>query len=254
MSSQTTAQLYEIFNSIQGEGLYVGERQIFIRFAGCNLSCQYCDTPQSQNLTPEFKVEQTPGKRDFKNYPNPATVTQLLEIVGNFNKHKGLNHAISLTGGEPLLQVDFLKTSLPILKKEIGLFFYLETNGVLPDHLAEIIEWVDIIALDIKLPSATGLSPYWKEHRKTLETAALQNVFVKIIFTRETPPKEIDDATSLIAEVSVDIPLILQPVTPHGSIKHRPQPEQILAAQAIAKRKLQTVRVIPQAHKIFGMV
>jgi len=247
-----TAQLYEIFNSIQGEGLYVGERQIFVRFAGCNLSCQYCDTPQSQSLVPEFKVEQTPGKHDIKTFPNPATTEQLLEIIEGFNKNKGINHSISLTGGEPLLQVEFLKEFLPTLKKSVSLPLYLETNGTLPDHLSEVIELVDIIAFDIKLPSATGLSPYWKEHKKALETAALQNVFVKIVFSRETPAKEIDDAVTLIADISVDIPLVLQPVTPHGPIKHRPQPEQILAAQAIAKRKLKTVKVIPQVHKLFG--
>ena len=247
-----TAQIFEIFNSLQGEGLYVGERQIFIRFAGCNLTCQYCDTPMSRVCPESFRVEMTPGHHDFKNFPNPATAEQLVRILHGFNKQKGINHSISLTGGEPLLQVDFLKTFLPILKKELGLPIYLETNGVLPDHLAEVIEWLDFIAFDIKLPGSTGLSPYWKEHRKALETAVLQNVFVKIIVGRETPIKEIDEAVNLIADVSADIPLIIQPVTPVGTIKHRPQPEQLLAAQAVAKRKLKTVRVIPQMHKLFG--
>jgi len=41
------ADIAEIFSSIQGEGLYVGRRQIFIRFCGCNLNCRYCDTETS---------------------------------------------------------------------------------------------------------------------------------------------------------------------------------------------------------------
>ncbi|HPX77174.1 MAG TPA: 7-carboxy-7-deazaguanine synthase QueE, partial [Methanobacterium sp.] len=40
-------RISEIFSSIQGEGKLVGRRQVFIRFSGCNLTCNYCDTPQS---------------------------------------------------------------------------------------------------------------------------------------------------------------------------------------------------------------
>lgn len=258
--SATEAQICEIFNSIQGEGLYLGERQIFIRFAGCNLSCQYCDTPQALVVPKEFRVEVTPGRKDFKQFKNPVTIPQLIELVASFQKSKGVNHSLSLTGGEPLLQVDFLKNFIPELKKEInyptiaGLPIYLETNGVLPDHLSEIIDQIDIVSFDIKLPSATGLSPYWKEHKKALEVAYMKEVFVKIVFTRESKAKEVDEAVSLIAEIDEKIPLVLQPVTPFGPIKHRPYLDQILAFQAIAKRRLKKVRVIPQVHKIFGVL
>jgi 7-carboxy-7-deazaguanine synthase len=252
--SNPEAQISEIFNSIQGEGLYLGERQTFIRFAGCNLSCQYCDTPQALVVPKEFKVEVTPGKKDLMKFPNPASPARLIEILSSFQKPKGATHSISLTGGEPLLQVDFLKSFLPELKKEIGLPVYLETNGVLPDHLSEIIDLVDIVSFDVKLPSATGLSPYWKEHKKALEIAYLKEVFVKIVFTRESKAKEMDEAVTLIAEIDEKIPLVLQPVTPFGPIKHRPHPDQILAFQTIAKRKLIRVRVIPQVHKLLGVL
>jgi organic radical activating enzyme len=252
--SQNQAQICEIFNSIQGEGLYLGERQTFIRFAGCNLTCQYCDSPQALVVPKEFKVEISPGKKNFKQFSNPATIPQLIEHVSAFEKPKGANHSISLTGGEPLLQIDLLKNFIPELKKEIDLPIYLETNGVLPDHLSEVIEMVDIVAFDMKLPSATGLSPYWKEHKKALEIAYMKEVFVKIVFTRESKAKEMDEAVSLIAEVDEKIPLVLQPVTPFGPIKHRPNPDQILAFHAVSKRKLKNVRVIPQVHKIFGVL
>ncbi|MBU0672014.1 MAG: 7-carboxy-7-deazaguanine synthase QueE [Candidatus Margulisbacteria bacterium] len=252
--STTEAQISEVFNSIQGEGLYLGERQTFLRFAGCNLACQYCDTPQALTIPKEFKVEITPGKKDFKQFTNPATIQQLIDLANSFQKPRGVNHSLCLTGGEPLLQVDFLKLFLPALKKGLDLPIYLETNGVLPDHLLEVIELVDIIALDIKLPSATGLSPYWKEHKKALETAYLKEVFVKIVFTRESKVQELDEAVSLIAQVDEKIPLVLQPVTPHGPIKHRPNPDQIMAFHNVAKRKLKTVKVIPQVHKIFGVL
>jgi len=252
--SSTEAQLNEVFNSIQGEGLYVGERQTFVRFAGCNLTCQYCDSPEALNISKQYRVETNPGKKNFSQFNNPITVEQLIDLVLSFEKPKGVNSAVALTGGEPLLQVDFLKNFLPDLKKKLDLPILLETNGVLPDHLAEIIELIDIIAMDIKLPSATGLSSYLKEHKKSLETAYLKQVFVKIVFSRESKVTELDEAVSLIASLDEKIPLILQPVTPSGSIKHRPTPEQIIAFDNVAKRKLKKVLVIPQVHKLLGQL
>ncbi len=250
--SATEAQLSEVFSSIQGEGLYVGERQIFVRFAGCNLSCQYCDTPEALIVTPTFKFAPTAGIHKFETRKNPVSVEQLIELVGLLDKPAGVHHSISLTGGEPLLQVDFLKGFLPELKKKVNLPIYLDSNGVLPDHLNEIIDLVDIIAMDIKLPSATGLSPYWKEHKKFLEIAYLKEVFVRIVVLKEMRMLEIDETAKLIAEVDDKIPLIIQPVTPHGSIKHRPGPQELLAYHTAAKRRLKSVRVIPQVHKMQG--
>ncbi len=251
--SSTEAQIAEIFNSIQGEGTYIGERQIFIRFAGCNLSCQYCDTPQALDIPKAFKVESTPGKKDLKSFDNPATLDQILSIIDSYLKQKELNHSISLTGGEPLLQVDFLKKFVPELKKK-KLLVYLDTNGVLPRHLEEVIDFIDIVAMDVKLPSATGLSSYMEDHKKTLEVAYAKEVFVKIVFTRESKIKEIDDASKMIAEIDEKIPLVLQPVTPHGPVKHRPTPDMLFAFHAVAKRKLKNVKVIPQVHKIMGIL
>lgn len=247
------AQLCEIFSSFQGEGPYVGVRQIFVRFAGCNLSCQYCDSPQALTFSPTFKVENLPGEKKAETQNNPVSSDNLLKIIERLNKPDGIHHSVSLTGGEPLLQVEFLKTFIPALKDATRLPIYLETNGVLPDHLNEVIDLIDIIAFDIKLPSATGLSPYWKEHKKAIETAYLKELFVKIVFTRESNVRELDEAVSLIAAVDDKIPLVLQPVTPHGPIKHRHGAEEIFAFHAVAKRKLKNVRVIPQVHKLIGI-
>jgi len=246
-------QLNEIFSSFQGEGLYVGERQIFLRFSGCNLSCQYCDSPEALTLTPTFRCEQDALTRKSTLGKNPIRVDELIPIISQLNKPIGLHHSISLTGGEPLLQVDFLKDFLPELRKKCELKTYLETNGTLPDHLAEVIDYLDIIAMDMKLPGATGLSDYWKEHRKFLETAYLKEVFVKLIFTKETKIKEVDEAVSIIAALDDKIPLVLQPATPHGQIKHFPDAEHVFSFFNTAKRKLKHVRVIPQSHKVINV-
>jgi organic radical activating enzyme len=245
--SKTSAQLCEVFPSFQGEGPYVGERQTFIRFAGCNLSCSFCDTPQALAVTPTFSVK---IEGELRKINNPATTPQLMDLVRAYPRN--LTHSISLTGGEPLLQVDFLKDFLPELRQE-KLPIYLDTNGVLPKHLEEIIDLVDIVSLDFKLPSATGLSPYWAEHKRALEVAYTKEVFVKMVVVSGTKAKEIDEAASIIASIDPEIQTILQPVTPHGPIKHRPKPEELFSFFAVAKRKLKRVRVIPQVHKILGL-
>jgi len=245
--SSTEAQLCEIFSSFQGEGPYIGERQTFIRFAGCNLSCSYCDTPQALIISKEYTVR---TDKEVKKNLNPVAIPQLIELVRAYPKN--LTQAISITGGEPLLQVDFLKNFLPELRKE-ALPIYLETNGVLPQYLEEVIDWVDIVSLDFKLPSSTGLLPYWSEHKRALETAYTKEVFVKMVVTPETKAKEIDEAASIIAALDPEILTVIQPATPHGTIKHRPKPEELFAFHAVAKRKLKRVRVIPQVHKLLGL-
>ena len=102
-------------------------------------------------------------------------------------------HSISLTGGEPLIWADFLKEFMPRVKVK----YYLETNATIADNLEKIIQNVDIISADIKLPSCSGILDSFERHRKFFETiknsritCALEkefncdnkNIFAKIVF------------------------------------------------------------------------
>ena len=89
----------EIFSSIQGEGKYVGCRQLFIRFVGCNLSCRYCDT---EDMLAADKCD----LENDKVLDNPVTLTDVLPYIKKRLQEK--HHSISLTGGEPLLYTDFI--------------------------------------------------------------------------------------------------------------------------------------------------
>ena len=64
----------------------------------------------------------------------------------------------------------FLKDFCHALHRE-GKKIYLDTNGTLPDALAEIIKDIDIIAMDIKLPSSTQQQAFWAEHKEFLKIA-----------------------------------------------------------------------------------
>ena len=212
--SDRSADLIELFSSIQGEGLLVGLRQIFVRFVGCNLDCDYCDTSAALNsYPPEFcAIEKTPGRRDFVNIVNPVTLDHVLGVIANWQKGwPGTHHSISLTGGEPLLQVNTLRVWLPELKSVLPI--YLETNGILHENLLEIIEHLDFIGMDVKLPSTSGQSGLWEQHRLFMNIAARKNVFVKVVIDEKTQDWEIVRTCEIISSVDREIPLILQPRT-----------------------------------------
>lgn len=255
MNNQPTANLIELFSAIQGEGLNVGTRQIFIRFAQCDLRCHYCDSAHTWGISETCNIEKTPGKRDFKTHSNPVELPLLLEWVKQHNL-PGLHDSISLTGGEPLLQAAFLQEFLPQIKALTELPIYLETGGHRPQQLSRLLPYLNLVGMDIKLKSVSG------EHRMEAHSDFLQRcyqasvpVFVKLIVSNTTDPKELEFTARLIAQISPKIPVFLQPVTPLekplevGQV-FPPTPDQVLDWQALMKHSLVQVRVIPQTHKM----
>ena len=258
----TTARIIDVFSSIQGEGLYVGQPHLFVRFWDCNMTCHYCDT-EYRGPFQEMSLGQLEAK-----------VSQLLV-------ERGPHEAVSLTGGEPLLWWQFLTGFLPWLKSA-GQRTYLETNGTLSQSLEAVLPWVDVIAMDLKPPSATADRPVWREHAAFLEAAMRPatppELFVKIVVTPETTDDDLDRAVGLLASVDRRIPLVLQPVTPppvlppagassgrpegpktgggvtpYGLVVRGPQPGLLTRWLQRARLRLDDVRVIPQIHPILGV-
>lgn len=226
------ARIVEVFESIQGEGKYAGVSQIFVRFAGCNLRCCWCDSPQAW--------EPRPGEfRDMAPEELGAVIREL----------RGRPHSISLTGGEPLLHADFLKAFLPLLKRD-RFAVYLETNGTLPCGLAEVIGGVDIISMDMKLPSSAECPPFWDEHAAFLRVAREKDVFVKIVVARTTSREDIIRSAVMISEEDPKIQLFLQPN--HLDIKNGVV-EKCRELQTCCLDYLADVRIMPQMHKFMDI-
>ena len=216
----------DIFLSIQGEGPYVGARQLFVRFYGCNLKCRYCDT----ELTAYDKY----------------TPQELYTVLKSF---KTQYHSIAFTGGEPLLQAEFLKVVLGFIKHD-GIKVYLETNGTLYKQLSGLIDLVDIVAMDIKLPSATGLTPLWDEHRKFLEAAKDKELIVKTVITNTTIKDDLILALDLVKSFNDKTVFVLQPNSLEmGDLLLK----KIQDFHHTALEGLKDVRMIPQVHRFIGV-
>lgn len=252
------ANLVELFSAIQGEGAIAGTRQIFLRFARCDLRCHYCDSAHTWGVDRFCRLEKTPGVRDFEFLPNPVTAEVLLEAIARQHLPH-LHDSISLTGGEPLLHAKFLQKFLPQLRDRVPLPIYLETGGHRPYDLQSILPALDLIGMDIKLPSVSGESR-WEAHRAFLELchAAGVETFVKTIVAAHTNTADLQQMATLIAAIDPKIPVFLQPVTPlpvpHAETIVPPSPEQVLTWQAQLKQSLASVRVIPQTHKAIGQL
>lgn len=222
------AKIKEIFSSIQGEGPYIGVKQLFIRFCGCNLECNYCD---ENALLDEYYLEFNPE--------------ELKKYIEDFNL-KNI-HSISLTGGEPLIWADYLKEFLPMIKTKI----YLETNSTLKNNLEKIIGYIDIISADIKLPSASGIESSFAIHDEFFKTAKKYNkeIFAKIVFDENILDNEISNSLKLAEKYN--LPLILQPKTTGNKIS--PDKEKIIEVFNKFLNDYPNTRVIPQVHKFMGV-
>ncbi|MDB9348634.1 7-carboxy-7-deazaguanine synthase QueE [Nodularia spumigena] len=258
---QPTARLIEVFSAIQGEGLNVGTRQLFIRFALCDLRCHFCDSAHTWNAPATCRIERSPGLRDFEIHSNPVPLPILIQWVERQNL-PCLHDSISLTGGEPLLHAAFLKEFLPQVRSLTNLPIYLESGGHRPEQLAMILPYLDSVGMDLKLPSVSGES-LWTEHTNFLQLCSSTHleVFVKIIISDNTDPAELERSAAMVADVSPDIPIFLQPVTPLAASEQltetpvlAPAPEKVLMWQTLMKRFIPHVRVIPQTHKMLNQL
>lgn len=239
--------IIEIFSSVQGEGKYVGCRQVFVRFEGCNLACRYCDTENAPGAHPHCRIERQAGSQLFYERENPLTPMQAAEEINRLLAETP-HQAVSFTGGEPLLQAEFIHALRPLL----AVPFFLETNGTCVPQLEEIIEDVDIISMDIKLPSVLS-RPVWEEHRRFLAVARRKDLYLKMVLSAETTREEFEAAIRLIGACAPDTLLVLQPVTPFGGCVAI-APERMLAAQSFAAKRLRDVRVIPQTHRMMDQL
>lgn len=124
---------------------------------------------------------------------------------------------------------------------------YLETNGILPEALEDIIADIDIIAMDIKMPSSTKQKSYWKEHEEFLKIALGKEVFLKAVVSADTQMADMRKAVDLVVQRDPTLDFIIQPNTfelKNGVMK------KCLEFHDYSLKYLPNARVMPQMHKV----
>ncbi len=247
------SDLIEVFSAIQGEGLVVGVRQLFVRFGHCDIKCAYCDTPLCHVDLPRARIEVEAGKRVFESWRNPVPWDDLAFAVGRLVDSGPRHESVSLTGGEPLLHTEAIQSLAPRFRR-LGLPVYLETNGHLHEAMSQVLDVVDQIAMDIKTPATTGLPARYEDNRTFLALLEDRDVFVKIVVGEGMSDEELGAALGVVEDVAPSTPVILQPVTPHRGVGTPPAPSRLLEMHALASSRLPHVRAIPQTHKMTGQL
>jgi len=206
-------QITEIFYSIQGEGVNIGLPTIFIRMAGCNLNCSWCDTKYAKE-----------GGRE----------TKLKNLMDYLQRNFSGCSRVCITGGEPLVQkkalVKLIETLVARKYKIV-----LETNGSF--NLESVTNWHSgkklVLAVDVKTPSSGEQKSFKKGNLKFLG----KNDMLKFVIADE---KDYEFARSFLEEHEPGCAIIFTAV---GGLELKWLAEKVLNDKI-------DVRVLPQLHKI----
>lgn len=182
-------RISEIFYSVQGEGCLVGVPSVFVRASGCNLRCDWCDTPYAS---------WTPEGREMR----------IEEILREVARHP--SRFVVVTGGEPMVAKD-IRVLLALLREE-GMHVTLETAGTVPPEGAR----VDLASISPKLansrpdPGRAGAAWVDRHERTRLQPGVLrlwleqaEDFQLKFVISSEEDLREMQ---VVVAAIGVPVP------------------------------------------------
>ena len=227
-------RLFELFTSIEGEGLFCGTKTLFVRLAGCPFTCFYCDTLDALPLDSgnEYSIEQAQHMID------DALQSETFKV--NF------------TGGDPLVQHE----AVAILAKYVqskNIKTYLESSCFDSEKFAHILPFIDYSKIEFK----TIDSEFVKHDNGVMINTALKclelslaskaTTFIKIVVSARTRKETIKDLTVKIFSLDTEklVGIFIQPT--FGI--EEPSLELLVEFYDIIHPFFSQVRIIPQLHK-----
>lgn len=238
--NKARARVSEIFTSIEGEGIFVGKKTLFIRFSGCHLKCRWCDTKYALPL-------------------DSGTEYQIDEIEDLIIRElQPFTYKVNFTGGEPLLQTDAVIKLADFIKKQTNLKTYIESSCFDSELFSKVLPYMDICKIEFKTDDSKVVENEVYDNLllneiKCLELAVESNktTYIKIVLTNST---NLESFKNLVYNISKKIKpsdilgFIIQPS--HGV--DQPTINKLLDTYDIVQPLFPEVRIIPQLHKEIG--
>ena len=233
------ARIFEIFTSIEGEGILYGTKTLFVRFAGCPYSCFYCDTLDALPLD------------SGKEY----SITEACNLIDSNLQDNTFK--VNFTGGEPLIQHEAVSELAKHVKAR-GLPTYLESACFDSKKFLYVLPSIDFVKIEFKTIESEFIDEkhYPELLRNTLEclqaaVEAKKTTYIKIVVSSKTEPesfKEIlEQIFKIISRENIS-GFIIQPTTSLSE----PTLEQLLEFYDLVYPYYDEVRVVPQLHKIIS--
>jgi 7-carboxy-7-deazaguanine synthase len=262
MDSIARYPIHEVFSSIQGEGAFVGEPQVFVRLEGCPLRCAWCDTPHTWTLPKDQGGAPDWQASAVRSWCSPTQVAERIKELDPSGRR-----SVSITGGEPLMWPGFIRALRGLLPERR---LHLETAGAFTGALRELIGILDHVSADLKLPqdlappvalfsstsvfeSAPQNAQEWRLERRVLLTLLSgRDACLKMVVAAGHPVSSFEEILADVAELAPDLLLFLQPVTPQRKILAPDESTLESLAQAGEDRGL-NIRVLPQVHALLGI-
>ncbi len=240
--NKARARVSEIFTSIEGEGIFVGKKTLFIRLSGCHLKCRWCDTKYALPL-------------------DSGTDYQIDEIKDLIIKElQPFTYKVNFTGGEPLLQTEAVMELADFIKKQTNLKTYMESSCFDSELFSKVLPYIDICKIEFKTDDSKVVEDeeYDKlilNEIKCLELAVDSNkvTYIKIVVTNST---NLESFKNLVYNISKKIKpsdilgFIIQP----SFGIDQPTVNKLLDTYDIVQPMFPEVRIIPQLHKEIGAI
>jgi len=232
-------RLFEIFTSVEGEGILYGTKTLFVRLAGCPFTCFYCDTKESLPLDSgtEYTIEEA----------NELIDTNLQDQT----------YKVNFTGGDPLIQHEAVaQLAKHIQNKKIPT--YLESSCFDIDRFNHVLPFMDIVKIEFKTKDSDFVdSEHYKKlighTMKCLESSvkSKKTTYIKIVVSSKTQLDEfkklIDDIFNNISKENIN-GFVIQPT--YGISE--PSLDLLLNLYDIVFPYYIDVKVVPQLHKFIG--
>ncbi len=232
-------RLFEVFTSVEGEGILYGTKTLFVRLAGCPFTCFYCDTKESLPLDSgtEYTIEDA---------------NHLID-----SSLKSQTYKVNFTGGDPLIQHE----AVALLAKHIQdkkIPTYLESSCFDIDRFNHVLPFIDIVKIEFKTEDSDFVDINHYERlightMKCLESSVREKKisYIKIVVSSKTRPDQFQKLVKKIFDAihKDDIDgFIIQPT--YGVSE--PSLDLLLELYDMVYPHYVDVKVVPQLHKFIG--